>query len=784
MKSRSNRYRCAEPKLISSLVRGAIAVLWGVVSIAHAQVLPSGGSFVAGSGTLQQNGRSLSIVQSTPRGIIEWNSFSIGKGAHVTFDNGNGATLNRVTGSDVSSILGTLSATGSLYLINPQGIVIGSSGVVSTGGRFVASTLDTDNTSFMNGAQFALIGVSGGKVVNLGKIGSTHGDVFLIADAQVENNGTIHAPNGTAELVAAEAVLLQDASSGKQVFVALGDKGSVLNRGTIRAAQISLQAADGNVFAFSGNHAALRATGTATRDGHIWLVADTGHVRLGGRIEAKNANGTGGTVDTVAGDLTFCRCGPTVLAGVWNVSMPSATIGAGAAQAFSRSLSKGTNVSVLATGAQGAAGDIDVASAIGWKGAASFTLTALHNVTVDKGVTIKNKGAGNLALRADADAIDNGGSIVNNGTLDWSKSTGLVTAYYDEKGTYTAGAQLANAAWRAPQYSGLKTQLSAYQWVNSMDELNNVGGAGNYALGKDIALPYWALVQIGGPFTGQFDGMGHTISNAVDIINALFTTIGQGGVVRNLNITNAGGSTLAKGVPGGLLAGDNQGTIANVVASGSMQGNLFDYSAGGAPPVGGLVGTNEGLIVRSGANVQVSNAGFAGGLVGQNSGTILQSYATGGVSALTNPYSGETNRLVQAGGLVGANSGTIAQSYATGAVSGTSLEGGGLVAENSGTITQSFASGNVSGVAQGSTAPTLAGIAVVNTGTIGSDVYWNKQTSGQAAGGPGVAAANGLTSAQMIDPVSFAGWDFGLGGAWAMPASATNPVLQWQLSGD
>lgn len=784
MKSRSNRYRCAEPKLISSLVRGAIAVLWGVVSIAHAQVLPSGGSFVAGSGTLQQNGRSLSIVQSTPRGIIEWNSFSIGKGAHVTFDNGNGATLNRVTGSHVSSILGTLSATGSLYLINPQGIVVGSSGVVSTGGRFVASTLDTDNTSFMNGAQFALIGVSGGKVVNLGKIGSTHGDVFLIADAQVENNGTIHAPNGTAELVAAEAVLLQDASSGKQVFVALGDKGSVLNRGTIRAAQISLQAADGNVFAFSGNHAALRATGTATRDGHIWLVADTGHVRLGGRIEAKNANGTGGTVDTVAGDLTFCRCGPTVLAGVWNVSMPSATIGAGAAQAFSRSLSKGTNVSVLATGAQGAAGDIDVASAIGWKGAASFTLTALHNVTVDKGVTIKNKGAGNLALRADADAIDNGGSIVNNGTLDWSKSTGLVTAYYDEKGTYTAGAQLANAAWRAPQYSGLKTQLSAYQLVNSMDELSNVGGAGNYALGRDISLPYWALVQIGGPFTGQFDGMGHTISNAVDIINALFTTIGQGGVVRNLNITNAVGSTLDKGVPGGVLAGDNQGTIANVVVSGSMQGNLFDYRTGGAPPVGGLVGTNEGLIVRSGANVQVSNAGFAGGLVGQNSGTILQSYATGGVSELTNPYSGETNRLVQAGGLVGANSGTIAQSYATGAVSGTSLEGGGLVAENSGTITQSFASGNVSGVAQGSTAPTLAGIAVVNTGTIGSDVYWNKETSGQAAGGPGIAGANGLTSAQMSDPASFAGWNFGPDGVWAMPSGATNPVLQWQLSGD
>lgn len=784
MKSRSSTYRCAEPKLIASLVRGAFAALCGFVSVAHAQVLPSGGGFVAGSGTLQQNGRSLSIAQSTPRGIIEWNSFSIGRGAHVTFDNGNGATLNRVTGSDPSSIMGTLSATGSLYLINPQGIVIGSSGVVSTGGRFVASALDTDNTSFMNGGQMALIGVSSAKVVNLGKIGSTRGDVFLIADAQVENSGTIHAPNGTAELVAAEAVLLQDASSGKQVFVVLGDKGSVLNRGTIRAAQISLQAADGNVFAFSGNHAALRATGTATRDGHIWLVADTGHVQLGGRIAAKNVDGSGGTVDTAAAHLSFFCCVPSVLAGVWNVSMPSVTIGAGMAQAFSRSLSKGASVNVQATGAQGAAGDIEVASTVGWKGAASFTLSAFHNVTVDKDVTIKNKGTGNLMLGADAGAMDNGGSVVNNGTLDWSKSSGLVTAYYDQKGTYTAGTQLANAAWRAPQYSGLKTQRSAYQWINSMGDLNSVGGAGNYALGKDIALPSWALIEIGGPFTGQFDGMGHTISNAVDIVNALFTTIGQGGVVRNLNITNAVGLTLTKGVPGGVLAGDNQGTIANVVVSGSMQGNLFDYSAGGAPPVGGLVGTNEGLIVRSGANVAVSNAGFAGGLVGQNSGTIVQSYATGGVSALTNPYSGETNRLDQAGGLVGANSGTIAQSYATGAVSGTSLEGGSLVAENSGAITQSFASGNVSGVAEGTTAPTLAGIAAVNSGTIGSRVYWNKETSGQASGGPGVAAANGLTSAQMIDPASFAGWDFGPGGVWAMPAGATHPVLQWQLSGD
>lgn len=783
MARRCSTYGSARPKLMASLVRGALATLCGAASLAHAQVLPNGGHFVAGDGQISANGKSMTIDQSSSRGIIEWNSFSIGNGDHVRFNNGAGATLNRVTGSDLSSILGSLSASGSVYLINPQGIVVGKSGTVSTGGRFVASTLDTDNTSFMSGGQIAMIGTSGAKVVNLGKIGSTNGDVFLLADGQVENRGTIHAPNGTAELVAAEAVLLQDASTSKQVFVALGDKGTVLNRGTVEAAQISLQAADGNVFALSGNHAVLRATGTATREGHVWLVADTGKVELGGHISARNADGKGGAIDTQAGSLAFGCCAPTVLAGLWNVTLPNVTVESEMAAAFARSLAAGTTVNVSATGAQGAAGDITLASTINWTGGASFGLNALHSISIAPAVTVKNSGAGNLSMRADSTAINNGGSVINNGAIDWSKSTGVVSMYYDQNGTYTAGVQRSNAAWSAPQYSGLTTQLTAYQLVNSADELTGMSTTGNYALGVDIALPTSTFDHIDGVFTGQLDGMGHTVSNAVDIFNDFFTAIGQTGVVRNLNITGAQVLTLSKGVPSGVLAGDNQGLIVNVSVSGSAQGDYHDYPSGGAMPVGGLVGTNEGTIVRSSANVQVSNGGLAGGLVGQNSGVVLQSYATGGVSAITDPFGGGTIHQVRAGGLVGGNSGTISQSYATGSVSGTSLDAGGLVAENSGTITQSFASGNVSGFSDGSTTPQLGGVVAQNTGVIGADVYWNKQTSGQASGGPGVPAANGLTSAQMIQPTSFSGWSFGPGGVWAMPPQATNPILQWQLSG-
>src|SRR5690348_9594719 len=109
-----------------------LAALYGFMPPAHAGVLPNGGHFVAGSGSIGGTANSMTIDQTTSRGVIDWNSFSIGSGSRVAFHNGNGATLNRVTGGDASAIYGTLSATGSVYLVNPQGILIGPKGEVTT----------------------------------------------------------------------------------------------------------------------------------------------------------------------------------------------------------------------------------------------------------------------------------------------------------------------------------------------------------------------------------------------------------------------------------------------------------------------------------------------------------------------------------------------------------------------------------------------------------------------------------------------------------------------------
>ncbi|WP_199237588.1 filamentous hemagglutinin N-terminal domain-containing protein, partial [Azospirillum sp. TSH64] len=271
-----------------------------------APMLPVEGAFVAGRGGISRSGATMTVDQTTARGIIEWKDFSIGQGATVQVNNGAGATLNRVTGGNLSQILGTLKATGSLYLINPQGVVIGDSGVVVTGGSFVASTMDVLNEHFMAGGSLVFRGDSNATVTNLGKISSTGGDVVLIA-REVVNSGRISAPKGTAALASGTEVLLSESGAdGERVLVRVGTAGGkVETSGMIEAATAELKAAGGNVYALAGNNGGLvRATGVETRGGRVVLSAAGGNVTTAGTVEAKTAAGDGGTVSVAATAVT------------------------------------------------------------------------------------------------------------------------------------------------------------------------------------------------------------------------------------------------------------------------------------------------------------------------------------------------------------------------------------------------------------------------------------------------------------------------------------------------
>lgn len=190
----------------------------------------------AGNASISASGSNLLVTQPSRNAIISWQNFSVGGGASAHFENGTGATLNRVTGNLPSSIDGSLTATGSLYLINPAGVAVGTSGMVRTGGSFVASTHDAADTDFLNGGALTLKGDSKASVINKGFVTSLSGDVVLTA-RRVENTGAIEAPKGSVGLLGGYEVLLRDTSlaDGKFAVKVGGPDTQVVNSGMVRA---------------------------------------------------------------------------------------------------------------------------------------------------------------------------------------------------------------------------------------------------------------------------------------------------------------------------------------------------------------------------------------------------------------------------------------------------------------------------------------------------------------------------------------------------------------------
>ncbi len=174
--------------------------------------LPEGGIVTAGNAAINQsNGTVLEIVQSTERAIINWNQFNIATNeqVHFTQPDSSSVTLNRITGGDPSSIFGSLTANGSIFLVNPNGIFFGQTATVDVG-SLIATTIDIKNDDFLSGSDhFGEIGVGTGFINNQGVIKVNDGGfVFFIAPSGIINqSGIIEAKSlvnegGTIRLIA------------------------------------------------------------------------------------------------------------------------------------------------------------------------------------------------------------------------------------------------------------------------------------------------------------------------------------------------------------------------------------------------------------------------------------------------------------------------------------------------------------------------------------------------------------------------------------------------------
>ena len=282
-----------------------LALLTMLCALAGPEALmagPTGGTVTAGAaGITTGAGGATTIRQDSQRAIIDWNSFDVGTQESVSFlqPGRDAAVLNRVTGgAGASRIDGALDANGQVFLLNPDGVLIGESGEITSRGGFVASSLDIEDQMFLQGGDLRLSGDGGGAVINHGIIESSAGDVVLVAP-RVGNEGRITAKSGVAALGAGTEAWLRPADDQLlHIDAGLQFGGTGLeNGGLVEAAQAELKAAGGSVYDLAINQAGtVRATGVERKGGRILLSSGGGAVRVSGTQEARDADGSGGEI--------------------------------------------------------------------------------------------------------------------------------------------------------------------------------------------------------------------------------------------------------------------------------------------------------------------------------------------------------------------------------------------------------------------------------------------------------------------------------------------------------
>ena len=542
---------------------------------------PTGGTVASGSAAIQTSGNTMTINQSSNKAIINWQNFSIASGEKVQFiqPGATSVALNRVIGNNASSIYGTLTANGKVYLINPNGILFAHGSSVNVGG-LVASTLNIADSDFLNG-KYTFSG-NGGSVINQGNITATNEAVFF--GPQVANEGVIAAK--VAGLAAGSKVSLDfsgDSLLNVSVDTAMAGN-SVTNSGSILAdgglVVMTTGTKDALLSTVVNNSGVIRAQTVDTTGGVIKLIGGTIHV--GGTLDASAPKGgDGGFIETSGGVVqgadgtkvtTLAASGK---AGTWLIDPTNFTISSGGAaqtgsgigaDTLATSLASG-NVTLATDNTSGSnAGDINVNSAVTWDSANTLTLSAYRNININSSITATNAG-GKLSLLYNQGG--SGGDYYIHAPVNLQAGPNFSTKYGSAAAiTWTVITALGTAASSNDgTLQGIQGNLSGHYFLGANIDASATStwnSAGFTPIGNNSSAN----------FTGSFDGGGHTISGLT--INRPSTTCAGlfGATSSTADIRNVGlvDGSVTGGSNVGSLVGNNQGRVTNSYNGGSVSG--------------------------------------------------------------------------------------------------------------------------------------------------------------------------------------------------------------------
>src|SRR5450631_2220749 len=263
----------------------------------------------SGSATAVQAGNSLTVQQSSSKAILNWSSFNVSADGKVVFNQPTATSiaLNRIFDVNPSTVFGSVSANGQIYLINPNGFVFGSTAKVNVSG-LIASSLgiaDSTFTSGLLGPQLLASGTpaltsnadvlaangtpafdnsSGTPIPILGsvtvaagaQITANSGGRIMLAAPLVQNAGSIQAPDGQVVLAAGQNVYLQASNdpSLRGLIVEVDGAGKAWNQLTG-----ALSAPRGNISLVGlavNQDGRISATTTVSANGSVSLEAGGG----------------------------------------------------------------------------------------------------------------------------------------------------------------------------------------------------------------------------------------------------------------------------------------------------------------------------------------------------------------------------------------------------------------------------------------------------------------------------------------------------------------------------
>lgn len=269
------------------------------IDIAGGAGLPQNGTVFSGAVSGSVSGNQLTINQTTARAVVDWATFNIdaGKAVQILQPGAGSAMLNRVTGdANPSQILGSLTAPGTVMLMNPNGVMFGQNATVNVG-SLIATTGNIDVNNFINTGG-ALITGAAGSITNEGSITAQGAGLVALVAPSVTNQGSITATGGTIALGGSTAATVSLNGGLYEFAIPTGATGTSVSN----TAGASL---DGATLRLGVGDAANLLSGVINLEGVQQAsnaIVVNGHaVVLKSALQAPNVSGNANRVDVYSG---------------------------------------------------------------------------------------------------------------------------------------------------------------------------------------------------------------------------------------------------------------------------------------------------------------------------------------------------------------------------------------------------------------------------------------------------------------------------------------------------